>query len=141
MAPDGFLLENSFPQAPATWLRTCCCPWLSWKGRSLFQGVPAAPPSPSSVRSLSSRGWCWVFGQDHLPHEEAHSLWWAAGEHTPSEARLLGGLEERSWWAHSGEKPSAPQPSPPTWGLQCMSQPRQQQAEPLCWLLCCRWSG
>ena len=44
---DGFLLEKGLPQAPATWLRTCCCPWPSWKGRSLFQGVPAGPPSPS----------------------------------------------------------------------------------------------
>ena len=48
VAPDGFLLEKGLSQAPDTWLRTCRCPWPSWKGRSLFQGVPAAPPSPSS---------------------------------------------------------------------------------------------
>ena len=64
MDPDGFLLEKGLPQAPATWLRTFCCLWLSWEGSSLFQGVPAAPPSPSSaLRNLSSRVWCWVFGR------------------------------------------------------------------------------
>ena len=67
VAPDRFLLEKGLPQAPATWLRTCRCPWPSWKGRSLFQGVPAGPPSPSSaLRNLSSGGWCWVLGHNHL---------------------------------------------------------------------------
>ena len=29
VAPDGFLMEKGLPQAPATWLRTCRCPWPS----------------------------------------------------------------------------------------------------------------
>ena len=82
----GSWWRKASPPAPATWLRTCCCPWPSWKGRSLFQGVPTAPPSLSSaLRSLSSQGWCWVFGQDHLPYEEAHCLWWAASDHLPTQ--------------------------------------------------------
>lgn len=47
VAPGGFLLENGLPQASATWLRTCRCPWPRLKGRSLCQGISAGPPSPS----------------------------------------------------------------------------------------------
>lgn len=141
----GSCWRKASPQATATWLRTCCYPWLSWKGRSLFQGVATAPPSLSSALGiLSSRGWSWVFGQDNLPYKEACCLWWTASDHIPSEVRLQG-VAGRSQWGYSGEKPSAPhpaaQPSPPTWGLQHMSRPGQQKSEPLCWLLCYRWSG
>ena len=40
VAPDGFLLEKGLPQAPATWLRTCCCPWPSWKGPGATREAP-----------------------------------------------------------------------------------------------------
>ena len=87
----GSCWRKASPQAPATWLRTCCYPWLSWEGRSLFQGVPTAPPSLSSALGiLSSRGWSWVFGQENLPYKEARCLWWTASDHIRSEVWLQG---------------------------------------------------
>ena len=133
MDPDGFLLEKGLPQAPATWLRTFCCLWLSWEGSSLFQGVPAAPPSPSSaLRNLSSRVWCWVFGR--------------TTSHT-RKPTAYGGLLVSTHPVRPGSRGVVgevllPHPAAQTsCGLQRMSRPWQQQSEPLCWLLCCRWSG
>ena len=65
----GSCLRTNAPPAPPTGPRTCGCQWPSWKGRSLFHGVPAAPPPPSSaLGNVSSPGWCRAFGQDPLAH-------------------------------------------------------------------------
>ena len=44
---------------------------------------PQKPVQPSLVLGL------W---EDHLPYEEAHCLWWAVGDHPPSEAWIQGGV-------------------------------------------------
>ena len=58
----------------------------------LWAGPTMAPTSGSAESgNLSIRGWCLVFGQNHLPREKIHCSRWAARDYTPSEAPSPGG--------------------------------------------------
>ena len=80
------------PPGPSHLAENLSLPVVTLEGKESLPGRPRCSfITLFALRSLSSLGWCWVYGQEHLLYKEAHSLGWAAGEHTPSKARPRGG--------------------------------------------------